>query len=81
MKGRRSAAPSFFYPIGATLSAFGKLIPLLTVVVVAFALFQVYTAIMFLTQRQYAFGAFNLVFGFAGFALARALWTNRRKLM
>lgn len=63
------------------MSAFGKLIPLLTVVIVVFALFQLYTAIMFLAQRQYAFGAFNLVFGFAGVALARALWINRRKLM
>ena len=63
------------------MSAFGKLIPLLTAIVVVFALFQLYTAIMFLTQRQYGFGAFNLVFSFAGFALARALWTNRRKLM
>ena len=63
------------------MSAFGKLIPLLTAIVVVFALFQLYTAIMFLVHRQYGFGAFNLVFSFAGFALARALWTNRRKLM
>ena len=66
---------------GANLSAFGKLIPLLTAIVAVFALFQLYTAIMFLVHRQYAFGAFNLVFSFAGLALARALWTNRRKLM
>ena len=63
------------------MSAFGRLIPLLTVIVVVFALFQLYTAIMFLVNSQYAFGAFNLVFSFAGLALARALWTNRRKLM
>jgi hypothetical protein len=50
------------------------------VVIIAFALFQLYTAIMFLSQRQFAFAAFNLVFSFAGFALARALWTNRSKL-
>ena len=61
------------------MSAFGKLIPVLIVVVSLFALFQLYTAIMFLAQRQYAFAAFNLVFGFAGFALARALWMNRSR--
>jgi hypothetical protein len=49
-------------------------------VIIAFALFQLYTAIMFLSQRQFAFASFNLVFSFAGFALARALWTNRSKL-
>ena len=63
------------------MSAFGKLIPLLTAIVVGFGCFQLYTAIMFLAQREYGFGVFNLVFSFAGFALARALWTNRRKLM
>ena len=63
------------------MSAFGRLIPLLMVIVVVFALFQLYTAIMFLVHGQYAFGVFNLVFSFAGFALARAMWTNRRKLM
>jgi ABC-type uncharacterized transport system permease subunit len=62
------------------MSAFGRLIPFLMVVIIAFALFQLYTAIMFLSQRQFAFAAFNLVFSFAGFALARALWTNRSKL-
>ena len=62
------------------MSAFGRLSPLLTAIVVVFALFQLYTAIMFLVSRQYAFGAFYLVFSFAGLALARALWTNRRKL-
>ena len=62
------------------VSAFGRLIPLLTVIVVVFALYQLYTAIMYLGQRQYIGASLNLVFSFAGFALARALWTNRRKL-
>jgi len=62
------------------MSAFGRLIPFLIAVVVAFALFQLYTAIMFLSRHEYAFGAFNLVFSFGGFALARALWTNRSRL-
>lgn len=82
MKGQLNQLPfliSWFK--GAALSAFGRLIPLLTAIVVVFAAFQLYTAIMFLVNRDYGFGAFNLVFSFAGFALARALWTNRRKLM
>ena len=62
------------------MSGFGRLIPFLIVVVSAFALFQLYTAIMFLSERQYAFAAFNLVFSFGGVALARALWINRRRL-
>jgi hypothetical protein len=62
------------------MSAFGKLVPVLIVVVVAFALFQLYTSLMFLRQRMYAFAAFNLVFSFGGFALARALWINRSRL-
>lgn len=59
--------------------AFGKLVPGLIVVVSLFALYQLYTAIMFIAQRQYAFAAFNLVFSFAGLALARALWMNRSR--
>lgn len=77
MKGGRNDRPSSFY--GARLSAFGRLIPLLIAIVAAFSLFQLYTAFMFLLNKQYAFGAFNLVFSFAGVALARALWTNRGK--
>lgn len=62
------------------VSAFGKLIPLLTVLVVGFAVFQLYTGIVLLGQKVYIGAALNLVFSFAGLALARALWTNRRKL-
>jgi hypothetical protein len=62
------------------MSTFGRLIPFLIVIVTAFALFQLYTAIMFLANRQYAFAAFNLVFSFGGLALARALWINRARL-
>ena len=61
------------------MPAFGRLIPLLVAIVAVFALFQLYTALMFLLNKQYAFGAFNLVFSFAGVALARALWINRAK--
>ena len=62
------------------MSAFGKLIPFLTVIIAAFAVFQLYTAIVFLSTRQYPIGSLNLVFSFAGLALARALWTNRRRM-
>jgi hypothetical protein len=62
------------------VSAFGRLIPFLVVIVVAFSLLQLYTAIMAFMQKAYPVGALNLVFSFAGLALARALWTNRAKL-
>lgn len=61
-------------------SPFGRLIPLLMVIVIAFAMFQLYSAAMFAASRQYGFAAFYTVFGFAGVALARALWIHRRKL-
>ena len=61
------------------MSAFGKLIPVLIVIVSVFALYQLYTAIMFIASKQYSFGVFNLVFSFAGLALARALWVNRSR--
>jgi hypothetical protein len=59
------------------LRQFTALIPFLTLIVVAFAILQVYTAITFAASRQFGFALFYAVFGFAGFALARALWTNR----
>ena len=62
------------------MSAFARLIPLLTAIIGFFGLFQLYTAIMYLAQREYIGASINLVFSFAGFALARALWTNRGKL-
>ncbi len=62
------------------MSAFGRLVPFLIFVVIVFALFQLYTAITFLRHGMYAFSAFNLVFSFGGFALARALWINRSRL-
>jgi len=44
-------------------------------------LFQLYTAIMYLAQAEYIGASLNLVFSFAGFVLARALWTNRQRFM
>jgi hypothetical protein len=59
------------------VSAFGRLIPLLTFVIVAFAVFQLYNALVYLAHREYIIGALNLVFSFAGAALATGLWTHR----
>jgi hypothetical protein len=54
---------------------------MLTIIVVLFALFQLYTAIMLLSRREYIGASLNIVFSFAGFVLARALWTNRQRFM
>lgn len=59
---------------------FVKLIPFLIAIVIIFALLQLYSAIVLLSQRSYAMGGLYLVFSFAGLALARALWTSRRRL-
>lgn len=63
-----------------SLSAFSRLIPFLVAIIAALALYQLYTALMFLTQSMYAFALFNAVFGFAGVVLGWALWTHRSKL-
>lgn len=60
------------------MSAFGRLVPFLVVIISLLALYQFYTAVMFATQSMYAFAVFNAVFGFAGVVLARALWTHRK---
>ena len=61
------------------MTAFGRLIPFLTVIVILLALVQLYTAATFGVRGEYGFAAFYGVFALAGFALARALWVNRRK--
>ena len=61
------------------MSAFGRLIPFLTVIIVLFALFQVFASVNLGIRGQYPFAALYGVFAIAGFALARALWVNRRK--
>lgn len=61
------------------MPAFARLIPFLTVIVTALAIFQLYTAARFGLQGEYPFAAFYGVFALAGFALARALWVNRRR--
>jgi hypothetical protein len=62
------------------LSAFARLIPFLVIIIAALVVYQLYTAVMFATQSMYAFALFNAVFGFAGIALARALWIHRKGL-
>jgi hypothetical protein len=62
------------------LNAFARLIPFLVAVIGAFVIYQLYTAVMFVAQSMYAFALFNAVFGFAGIALARALWINRKSV-
>ncbi|HXV15932.1 MAG TPA: hypothetical protein VD758_04090 [Gemmatimonadaceae bacterium] len=61
------------------MSAFGRLIPFLTVIVSLMAFYQLYTSVTIGLRGEYAFAAFYGVFALAGFALARALWINRRK--
>ena len=72
--------PPLFCFHGVKVSAFGRLIPFLVVIVIAFSLRQLYTSGMAIIQKAYPVAALNLVFSFAGLALARALWTNRAKL-
>ena len=60
------------------LNAFARLIPFLVIIIAALVVYQLYTAVMFATQSMYAFALFNAVFGFAGIALARALWIHRK---
>jgi hypothetical protein len=60
------------------MSAFGRLVPFLIVIIGLLALYQFYTALMFAMQSMYAFALFNAVFGFAGVVLARALWSHRK---
>jgi hypothetical protein len=61
-----------------SMSAFGRLVPFLIVIIGLLALYQFYTALMFAMQSMYAFAVFNAVFGFAGIVLARALWSHRK---
>lgn len=74
-----SSATPFHFTNPESVRAFGRLTPFLIAIVVAFVLLQLYTAIRFAIAGQYAFGVFYAVFAFAGLALARALWINRKK--
>jgi hypothetical protein len=63
-----------------TLSTFARLLPILTIVIAAFALYQLFTAIMLAARGQWPFAALYAVMSIAGWALARTLWINKRKL-
>jgi hypothetical protein len=60
------------------MTSFIKLIPLLVAIIGLFALLQLYTGIMYGVNANYPFAALYIVLGFAGAALARALWVQRR---
>ena len=61
------------------MTSFVKLIPLLVTIIALFAIFQLYTAIMYGAHANYTFAALYIVLAFAGAALARALWVQRSK--
>ncbi|MEO5590366.1 MAG: hypothetical protein ABIS03_12325 [Gemmatimonadaceae bacterium] len=62
------------------MPSFFKLVPFLVVLIIAFAIYQLVTAFIFASQRAWPFAALYAVMAFAGGALARALWINRRKV-
>jgi hypothetical protein len=62
------------------MSGFIKLVPILMVIVVMFALLQGYTAFTLLRAGSYPFAALYGVLAIAGLALARGLWVQRRNL-
>lgn len=62
------------------MPAFFRLVPFLTVLIVAFALYQLFAALLFASRQQWGFAGLYAVMAIAGGALARALWMHRRKL-
>ena len=62
------------------MSGFLKLVPVLLVIVVLFALLQAYQAITLLRAGQYPFAALYAVLAIAGLALARGLYVQRRRM-
>ena len=65
---------------GGTLTAFGKLIPLLIVLVSVFALYQLVSAVLLAAQGNWPFAGLYGVMSIAGAGLARALWINKARL-
>ena len=61
------------------MAAFLRLSPFLTVLIAAFALYQLVTALYLASRQQWPFAALYAVMAIAGAALARALWINRKK--
>ena len=62
------------------MNGFMKLVPVLLVIVVIFALLQAYSAIALLRHGSYPFAALYGVLAIAGLALARGLWVQRGKM-
>ena len=54
--------------------------PLLLVLIAGFALYQLFVALMLASRGQWAFAALYAVMSMAGWALARMLWINKRKV-
>lgn len=62
------------------MTGFFRLVPFLLVLIVAFALYQLYFAFILASRSEWPYAALYLVMAMAGVALARALWLNRQKL-
>ena len=60
--------------------SFARLIPLLIIVIAGFALYQLLTGLMLAARGEWPFAALYVVLSIAGWALARTLWINKRKL-
>jgi hypothetical protein len=54
--------------------------PLLLVMIAGFALYQLFVALMLASRGQWPFAALYAVMSLAGWALARMLWINKRKV-
>lgn len=54
--------------------------PLLLVMIAGFALYQLFVALMLASRGQWPFAALYAVMSMAGWALARMLWINKRKV-
>lgn len=62
------------------MRSFARLIPLLAVVIIGLAFYQIYGAVLAATAGNWPFAVFYALFGFAGFVLVRALWAHRKGL-
>ena len=62
------------------MNGFMKLVPVLLVIVIIFALLQGYQAIALLRHGSYPFAALYAVLSIAGLALARGLWVQRGRM-
>lgn len=62
------------------MNTFARLLPVFTIVIAGFALYQLFVALMLAARGEWAFALFYGVMSFAGWALARVLWVNKRKM-